>query len=177
MKRTIHREEKTLAEQIVAHANEKPEQDKDHLFVPTGSALLNLALSDRADGGFLTGKIANIIGDSSSGKTFQALTLLAEAAHNPRFDDYLLVYDDAEAACEFDFVKLFGQKTADRILPPSLDPDEPGHSATLTSLQSNLRRLLKGDKPFIYIQDSLDALTTEAELKHAEELQKAHESG
>lgn len=177
MIRTIHREEKTLAEQIVAHANEKPEPDKDHLFVPTGSALLNLALSDRADGGFLTGKIANIIGDSSSGKTFQALTLLAEAAHDPRFDNYLLVYDDAEAACEFDFVKLFGQKTADRILPPSLDPEEPGHSATLTGLQSNLRRLLKGDKPFIYIQDSFDALTTEAELKHAEELQKAHESG
>lgn len=147
------------------------------MFVPTGSALLNLALSDRADGGFLTGKIANIIGDSSSGKTFQALTLLAEAAHDSRFDNYLLVYDDAEAACEFDFVKLFGQKTADRILPPSLDPEEPGHSATLTGLQSNLRRLLKGDKPFIYIQDSLDALTTEAELKHAEELQKAHESG
>jgi recombination protein RecA len=172
--------ERKLSDQIVDHAfatAEKPELDKDHLFVPTGSALLNLALSDRADGGFLTGKIANIIGDSSSGKTFQALTLLAEAAHDPRFDNYLLIYDDAEAACEFDFVKLFGQKTADRILPPSLDRENPGYSITLTGLQSNIRRLLKGDKPFIYIQDSLDVLTTEAELKHAEELQKAHESG
>lgn len=179
MERRIVRRTSSLVGQVVSHAENvaSATPEPDRLFVPTGSALLNLALSDRADGGYLTGKIVNVIGDSSSGKTFLCLTTLAEAAHDPKFDNYLLIYDDAEAACEFDFVKLFGQKTADRILPPSLDPDEPGHSATLTGLQSNLRRLLKGDKPFIYIQDSLDALTTEAELKHAADIQKAHDAG
>ncbi len=166
-------------EQVVAHATEaKPDEpEPGRLYVPTGSALLNLALSDRADGGFLTGKIANVIGDQSSGKTFQTLTMLAEAAHSEAFDNYLLIYDDAEAACEFDFVKLFGQKTAERILPPSLDRDEPGHSTSMIALQFNLRRLLKGDKPFIYVQDSFDSLTTEAEVKHAGDLEDAHESG
>ncbi len=177
MKRIINRTP-SLTSQIVSHANEEPKQEVDnHLFVPTGSALLNLALSDRHDGGFLTGKLVNIIGDSSSGKTFLSLTLLAETAHNEVFDDYLLVYDDAEAASEFNIEKLFGSRTAERIMPPSLDVEEPGHSHTMMDFQSNLRRLLKGDKPFIYIQDSFDALTTDEELKHASELQKAHDAG
>ncbi|MDD5038116.1 MAG: hypothetical protein PHN78_02220 [Dehalococcoidales bacterium] len=176
MKRTIHRA--SLVEQVVSHAeNDNPEPEVSRLFVPTGSALLNLALSDRHDGGYLTGKIVNVIGDSSSGKTFLCLTTLAETAHNPAFDDYLLIYDDAEAASEFNIEKLFGNKTAERILPPSLDPEEPGHSHTMMDFQSNIRRLLKGNKPFIYIQDSFDALTTDEELKHAADLQKAHDSG
>lgn len=179
MKRTIHRP--TLVEQIVDHAEERERHPGDvefkRKFVPTGSALLNLALSDQTDGGFLTGKIANIIGDSSSGKTFLSLTLLAEAAHNPAFDNYLLVYDDAETANEFDLVKLFGQKTANRVLPPSLDPEDPRHSHTMLGFQSNIRRLLKGGKPFIYIQDSFDSLTTDEELKHAAENQKLHDAG
>ncbi|MFA5377450.1 MAG: hypothetical protein WC455_16985 [Dehalococcoidia bacterium] len=178
MLRRIIRRTPSLTEQIVDHAeNDNPEPEESRLFVPTGSALLNLALSDRHDGGYLTGKIVNVIGDSSSGKTFLCLTTLAETAHNPAFDDYLLIYDDAEAASEFNIEKLFGSKTAERIMPPSLDPEEPGHSHTMMDFQSNIRRLLKGDKPFIYIQDSFDALTTDEELKHAADLQKAHDSG
>jgi len=176
--RTIKRTP-SMTEQIVAHVNvtsdEAPAQDGK--YISTGSALLNLALSDKADGGYLPGKIVNVIGDSSSGKTFQCLTTLAEAAHNPAFDDYLLIYDDAEAASEFDLVKLFGQKTADRILPPSLDRDEPGHSQTMMDFQSSVRRLLLSGKPIIYIQDSFDALTTDQELKHAADLQDAHDKG
>jgi recombination protein RecA len=176
MERRIIRRTPTLTEQIVSHAeNDNPEPEVSRLFVPTGSALLNLALSDRHDGGYLTGKIVNVIGDSSSGKTFLCLTTLAETAHNPAFDDYLLIFDDAEAASEFNIEKLFGSKTAERIMPPSLDPEEPGHSHTMMDFQSNIRRLLKGDKPFIYIQDSFDALTTDEELKHADKLQKAHD--
>lgn len=167
-----------MTEQIVSHSTEvKEEPTESRQFISTGSALLNLALSDKANGGFLPGKVVNVIGDSSSGKTFQCLTLLAEATHNPVFDDYLLIYDDAEAASEFNLVKLFGQKTADRILPPSLDYDEPGHSQTMMDFQSSVRRLLKGDKPIIYIQDSFDALTTDQELKHAEDLEDAHDKG
>ena len=176
--RTINRAP-SLTEQIVARSSEPPEEasDQTYQYISTGSALLNLALSDKANGGFLRGKVVNVIGDSSSGKTFQCLTLLAEAAHNPAFDNYLLIHDDAEAANEFDLVKLFGQKTADRILPPSLDRDKPGHSQTMMDFQSSVRRLLSGDKPIIYVQDSFDALTTDQELKHAADLQDAHDKG
>lgn len=178
MKRKIIREE-SLAEQMTAHASGKPDQEENgKLFVPTGSALLNLALSDKADGGFLAGKIVNLIGDSSSGKTFLALTLLAEVAHDSAFDFYNLIYDDAEAANEFDLVKLFGKKTADRIKAPMYDSEgNPVYSHTMLGFQSSIRRLLKAGEPFIYIQDSFDALTTEEELKHAIENQKAYEAG
>jgi len=176
--RTIKRAS-SMTEQIVARATKTPEETpvQDNVYIPTGSALLNLALSDRADGGYLPGKIANVIGDSSSGKTFQCLTTLAEVAHNPAFDNYLLIHDDAEAASEFDLIRLFGQKTADRILPPSLDREEPRHSRTMMDFQSSIRRLLRGDQPFVYIQDSFDALTTDQELKHAADLQDAHDKG
>lgn len=169
-----------MVEQVIARAKTDPAPEPDdagRLYVPTGSALLNLALSDKADGGFLTGKIANVVGDQSSGKTFLCLTTLATAAHDKRFDDYLLVYDDAEAACEFDFAKLFGQRAAGRILPPSLDRDDPGDSHTIQEFQTNLRRLLRGDKPFIYVQDSFDALSSDEEMNRANEVDKACAAG
>jgi RecA/RadA recombinase len=129
------------------------------------------------DGGYLTGKVSNKVGDKSSGKTFEALTMLAEAANNPAFDNYRLVFDDAEAADEFDMVKLFGAKAAERILPPSLDRKVPKYSHTIMDFQTRVRRLLAADEPLIYVLDSLDALTTEEELKHAAELQKHNEGG
>lgn len=176
--RTIHRTP-SVTEQIVARATEMPEETpaQSQQYISTGSALLNLALSDRADGGYLPGKIVNVIGDSSSGKTFQCLTMLAEAAHNPAMDKYTLIYDDAEAASEFDLVKLFGQKAAEYILPPSLNRDEPGYSQTMMDFQSSVRRLLKKGEPFLYILDSFDALTTDQELRHAEDLEDAHDKG
>ena len=175
--RVIKRKE-SVTDQIVDRAiNPVKEQDTTHQFISTGSALLNLALSDRIDGGYALGKIVNEVGDRSSGKTFKALTVLAEAAHNPFFDDYELVFDDAEAASEFDLVKLFGQMTADRIQPPNLDRENPFHSGTVQDFQAHLNKLLKGDKPFIYILDSLDAISADEEIEHAESVQKARETG
>ena len=40
----------------------------------TGSTLLNLAISGKTCGGFPAGKYVFFVGDSSSGKTFLALT-------------------------------------------------------------------------------------------------------
>jgi hypothetical protein len=80
------------------------------LYVPTGCTLYNLALSDKYNGGYALGKVANTIGDSSAGKSILALTTFAEAARLRKFKDYDLVYDDAEAADEFNKVKLFGPK-------------------------------------------------------------------
>ena len=174
IKRVIRR---SLVNQVAGRAKEEKKDDSSRIYVPTGSTLLNLALSDKVDGGFLTGKLGNIVGDRSAGKTFLALTVLATCAYIPAFDNYLLIHDDSEEADEFNTVKLFGQKAANRILPPSLNRDDPKNSHTIMDFQCNVRRLLKGDKPIIYIQDSLDSLKTKEELEHAEDLQKAHESG
>ena len=74
--------------------------DPDWL-IPTGSTLLNCACSDLHTGGYGIGKITNLIGDSSSGKSLLALTSFAEVAMYTRYDDYRLIYDDVEAALEF----------------------------------------------------------------------------
>lgn len=154
---------------IVAH--------KDTLtYLSTGSTLLNLALTDKADGGWLAGRFYNIIGDSSSGKSFMCLTSLAEAAHDPKFDDYRIIYDDVEVANTFDVANLFG-KLADRMEAPRYEDDEPIYSNTVEDFYANVMRLCKEGTPFIYVLDSIDALTSNSELDRAEEFVDAQEKG
>jgi len=130
-------------------------------FFPTGATLLNLACSDTPDAGYGAGTMVNLIGDSSSGKTFLALTMLADMANDPKFKDYKLIYDDAEAGSQFDVAGLFGKKTAERIITD-------GISNTITDFQNNVFREVKGEKPFVYVLDSFDGLTTDEELEKAE---------
>ncbi|MFA5153124.1 MAG: hypothetical protein WC554_11225 [Clostridia bacterium] len=122
--------------------------------IPTGSTLLNLALSDSAKGGFYLGTMANIIGDSSAGKTLLLLSTFAEMTYNKNFDEHEFIYDEPEVALEFDIEKLFGKKVEDRI----------GRDITSSSVEDfhdNLLKKTKGKKPFIYGLDSLDAIRAE----------------
>ena len=145
--------------------------------VPTGSTLLDLALSDHLQGGWQLGKIVNVVGDSSSGKTLLVLTGLAEMANDPRFEDYLLVYDDVEAALEFDLAKLFGSYAASRIQPPVYNSDgSPGSSNTTEDMYRNILTYLKQGVPFVYVTDSLDALTCDAEEERASNFVKSGDS-
>jgi len=121
--------------------------------VHTGSVMLNLACSDRWHGGFPIGAMANIIGDSFVGKSFLGLHLLAHAAYDERFKDFTLVYDDVERRFMFD-EELFGPKFVERVEAPPKD-----HSDTVFDWFVNLETLFKKGKPFIYVLDSLDALT------------------
>ena len=170
---------KSLPEQVKASSRQRPPVEEKTLdLVSTGSTLLNLACSDTWAGGFGKGKLVNIIGDSHSGKTLLALSVLAEAARDMAFDNHRLIYDDVEAAMEFDLGYLFGSGISDRIESPAEDEDgEPDSSHTIEDLQSNISRALKQGDPFIYILDSLDALTSLEDIKKAEEQEKAREKG
>ena len=132
----------------------KPKKKKDILLIPTGSTILNLECSGSIDGAFQCGKLTNIIGDSSSGKSLLALTALAECAITPAFDKYRLIYDDVEAANEFDITEIFSQTVEDRIVLY--------RSRTIEDFNDNVAKLLEAKVPFIYINDSFDALTSEA---------------
>lgn len=131
-------------------------------FFSTGSTLLNLAMTDNPFYGWPCGRMSNIIGDSSAGKSFLVLTGLAEAAHNPEFDDYLIVYDDVEFANTFDIKTLFGKKTYDRLQAPRYVDGQPRNSRTVEDWYANVMRLLDTGNPFIYVCDSTDALTSAA---------------
>lgn len=150
-----------------------------NMLVPTGSTTFNLECSGNRHGAFMIGKMVNLIGDSHAGKTLFALTSLAECSITPRFDKYRFIFDDVEAANGFDISYLFGQKTADRIEELQTEPDNTGlkRSKTVEDLNDNLARLYKLGKPFIYIADSFDALTTEAAIDKDEEDRKAREKG
>lgn len=150
---------------------------KDTLtYLSTGSTLLNLALTDKHDGGWLTGRFYNVVGDSSSGKSFMCLTSLAEAANNPAFDDYRLIYDDVEVANTFDVEKLFGL-LAERMEAPRYEDDAPIYSNTVEDFYANVMRLCKEGTPFIYVLDSIDALTSNSELDRADEYIDAQDKG
>jgi len=154
------------------------EDDSPPGFIPTGSTLLNLALSNRVDGGWPLGKIVNLIGDSSSGKTLLALTAFAEMAHDEKFDDYNLIYDDAEQALEFNLPHLFGEATASRIRPPATGLDDsPLYSDTVQDFHANLDAELNSEIPLLYVLDSFDALTSDEEIEKVQTQMKARREG
>lgn len=138
--------------------------------VPTGSTTFNLECSGRIEGAFKLGKLVNLIGDSSSGKSLFALTIFAECALDKRFDKFRFIYDDVEAANEFDLDHLFGKQVSDRI-------ETEVRSRTIEDLNDNLARALQEEKPFIYVLDSFDALTSEAAIDKDSENRKKREKG
>lgn len=133
--------------------------DPDWL-IPTGSTLLNCACSDYHVGGYGIGKLVNLIGDSSSGKTLLALTSFAELCLFKKWDDYRLIYDDVEAALEFNVNYLFGSDIGSRIETNIV-------SDTVQDFYANILKALKDGRPFVYILDSLDALSSREEQERA----------
>lgn len=147
----------------------------------TGSVLLNLACSDNVYGGYGIGKMVNLIGDSSSGKTLLALSAFAEMVQNSWFNDYACVYDDVEASLEFDLVKMFGKKTSERIISPQnalkCNEEVIKREGTIQEFQTDIFSKLSEDSPFLWVLDSLDALTAKEEIDRVEKEIKLREKG
>ncbi len=140
----------------------------------SGSTLLNLACSGTWEGAFQTGKYSFLVGDSSSGKTFLALTCFAEATYDKRFDDYRLIYDDVEAGAGMDFQYFFGSRVANRVEPPAIDEDNCSlYSQTVEDFYYNLDDALDHEKPCIYVLDSMDALSSTYEGERFDMRKKA----
>jgi len=165
------------------------EIDENTVLISSGSKMLNLACSDRWQGAFVPGRYVNLIGDSSAGKSFVAISMLAELANDTRFDDYRFIYDDAEEANSFDVVNLFGKKLASRLESPNtqkavnIDTGEevevPKNSSTIQDFQLHVFDAIEHEskKPFIYILDSFDALSSKAEIETAQANMVAHRKG
>lgn len=150
--------------------------------LPTGCCLLNLALSDSIEGGYGCGRLVNMIGDSSSGKSMLALTGLAEVAADPSLEDLVLLYDGCEAP-DFDIPHLFGNRLYQRMQDAwKLTADVCGlHSyyppETIQQYYSRMLQLYDAGHEVISILDSFDAISTTEELSRAEQMTKGKESG
>ena len=73
-------------------------------FISTGSTLLDLAISNRPNGGIAVGRISELNGLESSGKSLVGAHLLAETQKKGG----VAVYIDTETAVSQDFLKVIG---------------------------------------------------------------------
>lgn len=144
-------------------------------FLSTGVTLLNLACSGNPSGGLLKGCYYLFVGDSASGKSFLARTILAEAARNPEFNNHRFIYDDVENGVLMDTEKFFGKKLVSRLEPPSYREGEVFYSSTIEEFYYHVDDACNQEKPFIYILDSMDGLTTEDEETQFQAEKKAYE--
>lgn len=143
----------------------------------TGSTLLNLACSDTANGAYEKGHYYYYVGDSQSGKTWLALSAFAEACRDPQFDDYQLVYDNAENGALMDLRKFFGSRVVKRLQPPRHDENgDPSFSDTVESFYYNFTDVCSRG-PCFYVLDSMDALQTYDDIDKFSEQKKAWEEG
>lgn len=143
----------------------------------TGSTLLNLACTDHPRRGFFKGGYYYLVGDSTSGKTWVSLTCFAEACQSEAFKDYRLIFDDVEGGAMMDVEFYFGKEVARRIEPPATKKGQPVFSDTIESFYYHITDLLKEGKPFIYVLDSQDSLTSFSSEDKFEKQKKAAREG
>lgn len=135
-------------------ANPPPRRAAPAGYLSTGVQVVNLAVSGRSDGGIPLGGYIWFVGDSESGKTFFALTMLAEAANNPAFDKYQLFYDNSEHGNLPDILYFFKTKASRRIRIRSSSTAEEFYRALYDAMKRG---------PVVWIEDSMDALRTKTD--------------
>ena len=110
--------------------------------------------------------------------TFLTLTCMAEAAINPAYDKYRFIFDDVENGALMDFTRFFGPRMDQRVEPPRRDAKgKPIYSYRIEDFYHHLDDAFKAAKPFIYVLDSLDALTSNQERKKFDETKIAARKG
>lgn len=120
-------------------------------FIHSGCALLDCVLG----GGWPLGRVANIVGDKSTGKTLLAIEAIANFYR--QYPDGSVRYNEAEAAFDTDYAQALGVPF-DRV-------DMTEECTTVEELFDDVQTFLsnKPDGPGLYIMDSLDSLSDKAE--------------
>lgn len=146
------------------------------VFLSSGYTLKNLACTDTTTKAYRTGKYYLDVGDSNSGKTYDALEALAQASIDPNFDNYDLILDEPEEGADMDFKTFYGPEMALRVQPPSRDKNgKPVYSHTIEQFYYHLELRRRSDRPCIYVLDSMDVLSSDDEEKKVNEQTAAYE--
>uniref|UniRef100_A0A6M3INE2 Putative RecA n=1 Tax=viral metagenome TaxID=1070528 RepID=A0A6M3INE2_9ZZZZ len=161
----------SMSDQIVRHS--KGEVKKERVsFISTGCIPLNLAASQRGiDGGWARGRVINIVGDGSSGKTALALEAAAWFAYNmlgnsnllfPKVRKVRVRYNNVEGVMDFDLEEMYGRRF-ERLV-------EWYQEGEIEKWGAGLHRELLEYEPgvaLLDIGDSLDAMTSKAGMARA----------
>jgi recombination protein RecA len=129
------------------------ELDTGSRFVTSGSNLLDLVLG----GGWAAGRIINLVGDKSTGKTLLAIEACANTSRLSNTEQ--VRYAEAEAAFDVAYAQTMG-------LPAGIEP-VPGLE-TVEQVYDDLHSFLdrvNPKYPSIYVLDSLDALSDAQEME------------
>ena len=162
---------RSMVESLVASREEHQKEAPKHLTIeplfskvspkeclPTGITIMNLAMSGRVDGGVKLGTLVHIVGDSETGKSLAAYTMLAEASICTRFRHYDLIKDDVEQSDAFPVEEMFGKDLAKRLQEPHKKDGVPAPSEMIEEFYAGVYKRLKMSTPFVYTLDSMDAL-------------------
>ncbi len=124
-------------------------------FVNSGCALLDCVLG----GGWPLSRIANVVGDSSSGKTLMAIEALANFKR--QYPKGKMFYRESETAFDEQYAEALGMPV-DEV--QFIDPEK---FATVEDFYDDLKACVevcgKRGEPGFYVVDSLDALTSKDE--------------
>lgn len=138
--------------------------DKPNLeFIPSGSTTLDETLG----GGWAIGRVANIVGDKSAGKTLIAIE--AAANFDVVYKGQPIFYLEAEAAFDKEYAAAMGMPVEAVTFVEMFDKDGKADN-TVEFMFEHLQTLIdarnSGDMKYekcLYIVDSLDALSDRAE--------------
>ena len=149
---------KQFKHQKVAYFLEEDENPTDITdFISTGSTMLDLAISNRPNGGIGVGKITELNGLEGSGKSLIGSHLLASTQRK----DGIAVYIDTESAVSQEFLRAIGVDTK-KMLYVHLETVEEIFD-TIETIVTKIRESNK-DKLVTILVDSLAAASTKVEM-------------
>jgi protein RecA len=126
--------------------------DKPLVYLDTGYPPLNWAISGRYDGGIPAGRIYEISGGSSTGKTALATKLMVEAQKQDGF----AIFEDWEHSFSVDLAQQFGLKTTPDFF--AYDKPETWEAGNTKALQlAKLARDAGVKGPIVVVLDSIAA--------------------
>jgi recombination protein RecA len=126
-------------------------------WISTGSTMLDLAISNRPNGGVAVGKITELNGLEGSGKSLIGSHLLASTQKQ----DGIAVYIDTESAVSQEFLRAIGVDTS-KMLYVHLETVEEIFD-TIETIVTKIRESDK-DKLVTILVDSLAAASTKVEM-------------
>ena len=127
-------------------------------FISTGSSTLDLAISNRPDGGIAVGRITEINGLESSGKSLLGAHILAETQKK----DGIAVYIDTETSVSQEFMEVIGIDL-NKMLYLHLETVEEIFEA-IEEIVTKVRESDK-DRCVTILVDSLAAASTKVEME------------
>ena len=138
--------------------------DESEEYLDSGSYIFNALVSGNLYGGFSGNKITAIAGESSTGKTFFSLAVVANFLDNN--PDGVVLYFDTESAITRSLLESRNIDT-ERVVVVNVVTIEEFRTKALQAVDKYLKYDEDERQPMLFVLDSLGMLSTEKEITDA----------